>query len=61
MPNINEMTMEEITARAVELGFPKRKEKGEPFFHWNFSREKKAVDFLRKNDPELFDDPDDAA
>lgn len=66
MAKIEEMTMVEITDRAVKLGFPKRKSKGEPFFHWNYSRELKAVEFLKKKDPELFEDneddfPDDAA
>ena len=36
---INEMTMTEIVDRAVELGFPQRKAKGEAYFHWNSSRE----------------------
>ena len=42
---INEMTMTEIVNRAVELGFPMRKAKGEVYFHWNSSRELKAYKF----------------
>ena len=62
---INEMTMTEIVDRAVELGFPQRKAKGEAYFHWNSSRELKAYQFVLDHDPELSEDeddfPDDAA
>jgi hypothetical protein len=62
---INEMTMTEIVNRAVELGFPMRKAKGEVYFHWNNSRELKAYQFVLEHDPELADEdddyPDDAA
>jgi len=63
---INEMTMAEILERAVELGFPTRKKKGEEYFHWNSSRELKAYEFVLMHDPELMDEseestPDDAA
>jgi len=66
MAKIEEMTMCEITERAVKRGFPKRKAKDEQFFHWNYSRELKAIEFLKKQEPELFEDdgddfPDDAA
>ena len=51
--------------RAVELGFPMRKAKGEVYFHWNSSRELKAYQFVLEHDPELADEdddyPDDAA
>ena len=50
---INEMTMTEIVNRAVELGFPMRKAKGEVYFHWNSSRELKAYQFVLEHDPEL--------
>lgn len=66
--DINEMTMQEICDRALELGFKPRKNKGESqFFHWNFSQECKAYEFVKSHDPELvdtenYDDfPDDAA
>ncbi|UKI34494.1 MAG: hypothetical protein L6W00_14630 [Lentisphaeria bacterium] len=59
MANINEMTMTEIVERAVALGFPKRKAKGEAFYHWNSSREMQAYEFLLKHDPDLNDDTDD--
>ncbi|MST98843.1 hypothetical protein FYJ85_17545 [Victivallaceae bacterium BBE-744-WT-12] len=62
---INEMTMTEIVNRAVELGFPMRKAKGEVYFHWNSSRELEAYQFVLEHDPELADEdddyPDDAA
>ena len=66
MANINEMTMTEIVDRAVELGFPMRKAKGEAYYHWNCSREMKAYEFLLKHDPDLTEEaeddwPDDAA
>lgn len=66
MAKITEMTMGEITNRALELGFPRRRAKGEQFFHWNYSQEQKAVEFLKKKAPELFEEnddnfPDDAA
>ena len=56
---INEMTMTEIVNRAVELGFPMRKAKGEVYFHWNGSRELKACQFVLEHDPELADEVDD--
>lgn len=66
--DINEMTMQEIRERAIELGFKIREAKKEVlYFHWNFSQECQAYEFVRQNDPELaeneeFDDfPDDAA
>ncbi|MBQ6595922.1 MAG: hypothetical protein IJH79_00070 [Lentisphaeria bacterium] len=63
---INEMTMSEIIERAMQLGFPIRKKKGEEFYHWNSSRELKAYEFVLKHDPDLAEetdeeDPDDAA
>ena len=63
---LNEMTMAEIINRAVELGFPVRRKKGEDFFHWNSSRELKAYEFVLKHDPDLTEEyneanPDDAA
>lgn len=67
--DINEMTMQEIRDRAIELGFKVRRAKeGESqFYHWNYSQECKAFQFVKDHDPELaendeFDDfPDDAA
>ena len=66
--DINEMTMQEVRDRAVELGFKIQGAKGRPgFYHWNFSQECQAYEFVKKYDPELseneeFDDyPDDAA
>ena len=66
--NINEMTMTEIRERAIELGFKIRQEKKELlYFHWNFSQECKAYEYVKKFDPELAesedcdDFPDDAA
>ncbi|MDD5596509.1 MAG: hypothetical protein PHV82_01110 [Victivallaceae bacterium] len=66
--DINEMTMQEVRDRAVELGFKIQGAKGQPgFYHWNFSQECQAYEFVKKYDPELldneeFDDyPDDAA
>ena len=66
--DINEMTMQEIRDRAIELGFKVRKNKEEvQLYHWNFSQELKAFQFVKDHDPELaeneeFDDfPDDAA
>ncbi|MDD5596574.1 MAG: hypothetical protein PHV82_01435 [Victivallaceae bacterium] len=66
--DINEMTMQEVRDRAVELGFKIQGAKGlSSFYHWNFSQECKAYEFVKKYDPELieneeFDDyPDDAA
>jgi hypothetical protein len=66
--DINEMTMQEVRDRAMELGFKIQGAKGQPsFYHWNFSQEYKAYEFVKKYDPELiengkFDDyPDDAA
>ncbi len=66
--DINEMTMQEIRDRAIELGFKVREHKEEvQLYHWNFSHECKAYQFVLENDSELaenddFDDfPDDAA
>lgn len=64
--DINDMTMQDIRERAIELGFKLRRPKGQPkYFHWNFSQECKAYQFVLENDPELQDDendyPDDAA
>lgn len=66
--DINEMTMEEIRERAIELGFKPNKVKGAPaFMHWNYSQECKAYQFVINNDPDLQEDdfsddfPDDAA
>jgi len=62
------MTMQEVRDRAVELGFKIQGAKGQrSFYHWNFSQECQAYEFVKKYDPELsdneeFDDyPDDAA
>ena len=59
MAKISEMTMSEIVDRAVELGFPTKKSKGEAYFHWNFSREMRAYEFVLKHDPEIAEEEDD--
>ncbi len=66
--DINEMTMQEVRDRALELGFKLHGSKNQlSFYHWNFSQECKAYEFVKKFDPELienegFEDyPDDVA
>ncbi len=66
--DINEMTMQEICDRALELGFKLRSGKNKTqFYHWNYSQECKACEYVKEHDPELAepetdtDFPDDAA